>query len=120
MWYDWAVFMFPYQQVMQQRAGQITAIIGIDKVNCNRSAKVRGHPLRSDTDYAVVRLFDKEPLLNFRESLNEGQWYTYGVKWGRLEDGFYLLPLDSIVGLTIVVPNIRADEDNATPCPFPL
>ena len=114
MWYDWARFEYTSQSgKVSVLPGQIAAVIQVKKLKPatgRNSNKVRNTVLKSNTDYAVVRLFAQEPKF-FRESTHKGMWYTYSVKWGKLRDGFFLLPLSTIVVTTIVVPNVEEDPE---------
>ena len=123
MWYDWARFKYSSQGGRElELPGQIAAIIEIGKLkedNRRNIHKVRGTELKANTNYAVVRLFRQEPKL-FRKSTLPGMWYTYSVKWGKVREGFFLLPLDTIVGTTIVVPNVKEDPDSKARAEEPL
>jgi len=119
MWYDWATFKFN----TQERPGQVCAIVCVGKLKgChNGTPNIRRQPIVEGKPHAVVRLFDDVPNLRFRESLlGRNSRYTYSIKWGRLKDGFFLLPLSSIVAPAIVVPNIEADPECSVQCPDPL
>jgi hypothetical protein len=124
MWYDWAKFERITRHGNRRiLPGQIAAFITIKELGegLRPIPKVRGDELIANTAYAVVRLFDGEPKLNFREStLGQSSPYTYSVKWGRLKEGFFLVPVEKIVETAIVVPNIEADENSKVDCPEPL
>ena len=102
--------------------GQIAAVIQIGRLKEDPRRnfhKVRTTILEPNTNYAVVRLFCQEPKF-FRKSTLAGMWYTYSVKWGKLRDGFFLLPLSTIVGTTIVVPNVEEDPNGKASADEPL
>ena len=124
MWYDWAMFEYESSTgTTRILPGQILAIVEIGELKKGlvNQPKVRNYPLMPCKAYAVVRLFRREPKLKFRESTTGKQaLYTYSVKWGQVRAGFFLLPLDKIVGTTIVVPNEEADPNGRVPCPSPL
>ena len=122
MWYDWANFHIQVGLGFQTRPGQICAIVEVGKLKLcpNGHHQIRRRPIASHEPHAVVRLFDAEPKLKFRKSMIPNSQYTYSVKWGRIQEGFFLLPLTSIVSPAIVVPNIEEDKDLSVRCPQPL
>ena len=124
MWYDWAIFKYRSPNGKSRRLpGQITAIVQIGAVveKDGKLPMVRRVDLAPNKSYAVVRLFRKEPKLDFRKScLGNNAQYTYSIRWGDVRNGFHLLPIETIVATAMVVPNEVADPDCAVDCPSPL
>ena len=124
MWYDWATFRYETPAKSEERPGQIVAIVDLGRFKTNGldeegELRIRQRIVKANHPHAVVRLFSQVPKFFRKSCLGKGK-YNYSVKWGRVMDGFYLLPLSSIVGPAIVVPNIPADPDCKVKCPGPL
>jgi hypothetical protein len=98
VWYDWATFSFEDGKVMPC---QILCFMDLSKQPKRRkgqdSITYRGYVIDDPVQYAVVRKFKALPTpLEF----------TYFIRWGELEDGFFIFPCSSIHGTLCVVPNI--------------
>ena len=76
-----------------------------------------GIRLQQSKPHAVVRLFHKPPATKFRESLstNKSVLYSSLVTFGKLGDGYYIIPCDHIHGPALVVPNILRLEPEKKP-----
>jgi hypothetical protein len=112
IWDDWATFEFGEGEHREEKPGQISAFVDLGDFDDGTAVVVRGRHIQPNAHYAVVRLFEEEPVLSFRESSDGVSQYTYSVKFGRLSEGFHLLPLTQIVGTALVVPNIEAEVSN--------
>lgn len=120
LWYDWATFELGQGEEMEEKPGQLSAFVELGNFNDGAVVVVRGRQILPNENYAVVRLFEKEPQLNFRDSADIDSQYTYSVKWGRVSEGFHLLPIKTIVGTALVIPNIEADPRNPHNADDPL
>ena len=118
VWYDWAYFdMSRYRGHggKKTKPGQILMFVQVpfleDEVIHN------GIRLQQSKPHAVVRLFHKPPATKFRESLstNKSVLYSSLVTFGKLGDGYYVIPCDHIHGPALVVPNILCLEPEKKP-----
>jgi hypothetical protein len=101
-WFDWAIVMFDEDLELPC---QLMCFIHLQNL-VNPIHQINGVSLDGDGDYAIVRCF-KNPPADIREShFAEEQPYCVIIEWGTLEDGFFVVPVDSIVRPVAVVPNI--------------
>ena len=77
---------------------------------------LEGIELKEGKPHSVVCLFDKAPTDTFwGETVDEDDSnllhpYSYLVQFGKIEERLCLVPLLQLVGTTIVVENIQAQE----------
>ena len=103
VWYDWAIFELEKEMI----PCQIMCFIIIDTLWTDRKQDVRGYEVDQNGLYAVVRRFKHAP----KEF--EGNNISF-VRYGELEEGFYLLSCNSIYSEVCVVPDYSIEEIN--PC----
>ncbi len=98
VWYDWALFALEDGIVMPC---QILCFMDLTKQPKRRkgqdSITYRGYDIDDPVPYAVVRKFKELPT---------PVAFTSFIRWGELEDGFFIFPCTSIHGTICVVPNI--------------
>ena len=112
VWYDWAVFDLSNHDGLGFRPAQILMFIDVPPLE--EELDINGIAITGGKPYAVVRMFDDSPDSHFRDAYvgeddsADGRFYSYLVKFGRLNDHFHILPCDLISDTAIVVPNIEA------------
>ena len=97
IWYDWAMFQLEDETI----PCQIMCFLNIDYLKDDVMQTVRGYVIDQNGLYAVVRRFKNTP-----RPLSERSIFSTG----EIEDGFYLLPCNSIYSELCAVPKHTSGE----------
>ena len=97
IWYDWAMFQVEDETI----PCQIMCFLNIDYLKDDVMQTVRGYVIDQNGLYAVVRRFKNTPRPLSEMSI---------ISTGEIEEGFYLLPCNSIYSEICVVPDYSTEE----------
>ena len=77
----------------------------------------RGIKIRQTKPHAVVRLFKKPPSSTFRRPLVNPRktLYSHLVQFGKIDEGYYIIPCEHICETALVVPNVACLEPEHPP-----
>jgi hypothetical protein len=109
VWYDWAKFDCGPGRLVP---GQIVCLMDLLHMPAKTSYNYRGYTISGPGQYAVIRKFkaaeDYFRMKQMGEVDGEEMNLPYSdlVRWGELDDGFYILDCESIGAVACVVPNL--------------
>ena len=101
VWHDWAYFDAGADGVLP---GQILCFMDLTSLPPGVQFPHRGYDIHEPGLCAVVRLFQSVPTCGRLAPSGEGVGEL--VKWGELQEGFFILNCDSITDTACVVPNL--------------
>jgi hypothetical protein len=103
VWYDWAYFKVA--DIDDDVPCQILCFMDLSNLERGVEHDVSGYIIKGPSQYAVVRKFKDLPVANRLNEADEED--SEIIRWGNLEEGFFVFDCSMIAGPACVVPNKR-------------